>query len=77
MALDLLGLILGPAPVSGGQCLYDVHHVGKYRRYDVLHLLNLHEIVTNQLMVHILQYHRTSSRLTGSLALVRLSVLAI
>ena len=77
MALERLGLLMGPAPFSGGQHLDDGHHVGKYRRYDVFHLLNLHEVVPNQFMGHILQCHSASRRLTGALALVRLSVLAI
>ena len=47
------------------------------RRYDVFHLRYLHEVVPNQLMGHILQYHRTASRLTGSLAQVQLAVLAV
>ena len=77
MALERLGLLLGPAPVSGGQRLDDGHHDGRHRRYDVFHLRHLHEVVPHQLMRHILQYHRTARRFSGALALVRLSVLAI
>lgn len=42
IALERLGLLLGSAPVSGGQRLDDGHHDGRRLRYDVFHLRHPH-----------------------------------